>query len=210
MKFFGAVPTVSLTNSAQREGIRHSCFAPGSPIGRRASSRRRTSSRSLRGRGACGRPSRTASRKRSRRCTVCGSGGRRAVRDSASCLVPNFAAGDAGLRHQFVVAADGFHLAGRLAFPDRQRRAPVAFAAERPVDVRFEELAEAAVFDVLGQPVDLRVVREHVVFELRRADEPALARILDEGVLFGARAEGVVVDVLFLVEQEAALLSDRG
>ena len=58
---------------------------------------------------------------------------------------------------------------------------------------------------MLGQPVDLRVVREHVVFELRRADEPALARVLDEGVLFGAPAEGVVVDVLFLVEEQAAL-----
>ena len=80
---------------------------------------------------------------------------------------PNFVAAHAGLRHQFVVAADGFHLAGLLAFPDRQRRAPVAFAGEGPVDVRFEKLAEAAVLDVLRQPIDFRVVREHVVFELR-------------------------------------------
>ena len=41
-----------------------------------------------------------------------------------------------------------------LAAPDRQRRAPVAVARERPVDVVREPLAEPAVADVLGVPVD--------------------------------------------------------
>ena len=121
-------------------------------------------------------------------------------------VVPNVAADDAGLRQQFVVAADGFHLAGLVAVPDRQRRAPVALAGEGPIDVGFEEIAEAAVFDVLGEPVDLGVVGEHLVLELGRADEPALARVLDERIFFGAPAERVVVDVLFLVEEQAALL----
>ncbi len=59
---------------------------------------------------------------------------------------------------------------------------------------------------MLGEPVDLRVVGEHRVFELRRADEPTLTRILDERILFRPPAEWIVVDVLFLMEQQPALL----
>jgi hypothetical protein len=62
------------------------------------------------------------------------------------------------LGQQFVVAGDRFHLAGLLADPDRQRRAPVAFARQGPIDVGFQEVAEPAVADVLGQPVDLRLL----------------------------------------------------
>ena len=41
------------------------------------------------------------------------------------------------------------------ALPDRQRRAPVALARQRPVDVALEPLAEAPVLDVLRVPPDL-------------------------------------------------------
>ena len=44
---------------------------------------------------------------------------------------------------------------GGLALPDGQRRAPVALARERPVDVALQPLAEASVLDVVGPPADL-------------------------------------------------------
>ena len=52
------------------------------------------------------------------------------------------------------------HAPGLVVHPDVERRAPEALARERPVDVVAQEVAEAAVADVLGQPVDARVVRE--------------------------------------------------
>ena len=121
-------------------------------------------------------------------------------------IVPNVLADEAGLGEQLVVVGHGFLMAAGVADPDRERRAPVALAGESPIDVRGEEIAEAAVFDVLGEPIDLGVVGEHLVLELGRFDEPALARVLDERIFFGSPAERVVVDVLFLVEEEAALL----
>ncbi len=117
---------------------------------------------------------------------------------------------DAGLGEQFVVAADGLRVAGLLADPDRQRRAPVALAREGPVDVGLEEVAEAAVADVLRQPVDLRGCWPASSLETRGADEPALARILDERVFVGSPAEGIIVEVLLLVEQQPALLQCGG
>ena len=124
--------------------------------------------------------------------------------------VPDFGARDARLGQQFVVAADGFHLAGLLADPDRQRRAPVALAREGPIDVGLQEIAEPAVLDVLGQPVDLALLASICVFELRRADEPTLARILDQRIFFGPPAERIVVQVLFLMEEQARAASGRG
>src|SRR3954462_14558458 len=50
-----------------------------------------------------------------------------------------------------------------VAAPDRQRRAPVALARERPVDVAAQPLAHAPVLDVLGVPVDGLVRGEQVV-----------------------------------------------
>ena len=52
--------------------------------------------------------------------------------------------------------ADAVHVIV-LAAPDRQRSAPVAVAAEGPVDVVGQPLAEAALFDVLGIPDDVVV-----------------------------------------------------
>ena len=135
---------------------------------------------------------------------------RRSSGSSGFCFFapcPNFAADEARLCQQLVVVGHGFHV-GRSLFadPNRQRRAPVALAGEGPVDVRFQEVAEAAVFDVLRQPVDFGVVGEHLVLEFARLDEPALARILDERIFFGPPAERVVVDVLFVMKEEATLL----
>ena len=121
-------------------------------------------------------------------------------------LLPDLKTRGPRLLPQLFVGADGLHVAGGFANPDRQRRAPVAFAGEGPIDVRFQEVAEAAVADVLRQPMDEAVVGQHLVAELRRADEPALPRILDERIFLGPPAERVVVQVLFLVEEQAAAL----
>ena len=59
--------------------------------------------------------------------------------------------------------------------PDRQRRAPVALAADRPVDVVLQPVAEAAVLDMLGHPVDRLVVRDQPLLLRRGADVPGAA-----------------------------------
>ena len=53
-----------------------------------------------------------------------------------------------------------------LAAPDRQRRAPVALARQRPVDVVLQPAAEAPVLDVLGVPVDGLVGGQQPVAQL--------------------------------------------
>ena len=121
-------------------------------------------------------------------------------------FLPKVKASRAGLLPQFVIGADGLHVAGLFADPDWQRRAPVAFARKGPIDVRFQEIAEAAVANVLRQPIDFGVVGQHLVAEPRRADEPALARILDERVLLRPPAERIVVQILFLMEEQPAAL----
>jgi hypothetical protein len=52
-----------------------------------------------------------------------------------------------------------------VAHPHRDRRAPEAVAADRPVAGALEPLAELAVADVLGHPVDLLVELDHAVAE---------------------------------------------
>ena len=57
-----------------------------------------------------------------------------------------------------------------------------------------------------GSQLILALFASICVFELRRADEPALARILDQRIFLGPPAERIVVQVLLLMEQQAALL----
>ena len=82
-----------------------------------------------------------------------------------------------------------------VADPDVERRSPVALARERPVDVVGEEVAEAAFFDVLGEPMDCAVVGDRAIDDRGRADVPGRARVLDERVVVRAPAERVVVAV---------------
>ena len=67
-----------------------------------------------------------------------------------------------------------------VAAPHRDRRAPVAVARERPVDVVLEPVAEAAVLDVLGVPVDRLVLAQQRVLVRRRAREPRGLGPVDE------------------------------
>ena len=70
-------------------------------------------------------------------------------------------------------------LAGLVA-PDRQRRAPVALAPERPVDVVLQPAPEAAVLDVLGVPVDGLVGRQQPVLDRGRADVPGRLGVVEQ------------------------------
>ena len=112
--------------------------------------------------------------------------------------------GRARLGEEVGVGSHRFHLSGLLAHPDRQRRAPVAFPRESPVDIGFQKVSKPTVFDVLWQPVDPGVVGQHRLAKLARADKPALPRILDERIIVGPPAERVVVDILLLVNEQAA------
>ena len=90
------------------------------------------------------------------------------------------------------------HVPG-LAAPHRQRRAPVALARERPVDVVLEPVAEAPVLDVLGMPVDRLVGGQQPVAQARRGDVPGGLGVVEQrrsaapavrvGVLVGLRAQ---------------------
>ncbi len=90
--------------------------------------------------------------------------------------------------------AEALVAVGGIALPDRQRRAPVAVARERPVDVALEPLAEAAVLDVLGVPADLLVGRQQPVADLGGLHVPARLRVVEErGVAAPAVRIGVQV-----------------
>ena len=70
---------------------------------------------------------------------------------------------------------------GVVAAPHRQRRAPVALARQRPVDVVLEPVTKAAVLDVLGRPVDGLVGGEQAVLDLARGDVPRRLGVIQQG-----------------------------
>ncbi len=120
-------------------------------------------------------------------------------------LLPRLGAADPRLVQQLVVTGNRFHLARLLADPDRQRGAPIAFAGKGPVDVGLQKVPKASVADVLGQPVDGPVVGQHLFLEGRGADEPAVAGILDQRILFRSPAKRIIVQVLLLMIQQPPL-----
>ena len=87
---------------------------------------------------------------------------------------------DAALLFQFRLAADDVYLAALFAYPNGQRRTPVAVAREPPVDDVFEEVAHAPRFDGFGHPVDGIVGFDEFVLDSRDLDEPALAGVVQE------------------------------
>src|SRR5262249_52331289 len=119
--------------------------------------------------------------------------------------LPDFGTANTWLLEQFVVAGDCLGETGRLANPDRQRRAPVALARQGPIDVGLQKVSEPPVANVLRQPIDLLIVLELSLLELRRANEPALRGVLDQRVLVRPPAEGILVHVLLLMVEQAAM-----
>ena len=92
-----------------------------------------------------------------------------------------------------------------LAAPDGQGRAPVAVAAERPVDVAGEPLAEAPVLDVLRVPGDVVVGGDELVLDRRGADVPGGLAVVEQRRV-AAPAERIAVLVGLDAQQQAAVL----
>ena len=85
----------------------------------------------------------------------------------------------ARLLRQLPERPDALRVAVRAA-PHRQRRAPVALARDRPVDVVLQPAPHAAVLDVLGVPIDGLVGGEQAVAHLRGAHEPRRLGVVEE------------------------------
>ena len=96
-----------------------------------------------------------------------------------------------------------------LAAPDGQGRAPVAVAAERPVDVAGEPLAEAPGLDVLRVPDHVVVGLDELVLDRRGADVPGRLGVVEQRRV-AAPAEGIAVRVGLDAEQQASGLEVGG
>ena len=96
--------------------------------------------------------------------------------------------------------ADRLHVLVRAA-PHRQRRAPVALARQRPVDVALEPVAEAPVLDVLGVPVDRLVGGQQPVLDLAGGDVPGRLGVVEQR---RAAAPAVRIGVLVASRRAAA------
>ncbi len=96
---------------------------------------------------------------------------------------------------------------GVVGLPHRDRRAPVAVAADGPVAGVLKPLAELAVLDVLGDPVDLLVQLQHAVLDLGHLDVPGGDRTVDQRGA-AAPAVRVGVHVAGLLDQPPGLLHD--
>ena len=79
-----------------------------------------------------------------------------------------------------------------FAGPDRQRRAPVAFTGQAPVDDVFHKVAHTAVTDVFRQPVDRLGVFHKLIAHGAHLDEPGAARIVQKRGI-AAPAERIAV-----------------
>ena len=81
---------------------------------------------------------------------------------------------------QLVDAADARHLGAVRVLPDRERRAPIAVAADGPVARVFQPVAEPAVAQVVRHPGGQRIVVDQPVAERFDAHEPRGDRFVDE------------------------------
>ena len=109
---------------------------------------------------------------------------------------------DARLALELGQRAHHLHAAVSAA-PHRQRRAPVALARERPVDVALQPVAEAAVLDVLGVPVDGLVGGQQAVLDLAGGDVPGRLGVVEQRRV-ATPAVGIGVLVVLGAQQPAA------
>jgi len=92
---------------------------------------------------------------------------------------------------------------GVVRLPHRNRAAPEAVSADRPVARVGQPLAELPVLDVLRHPGDLLVELDHAVPDLGHLDEPARHRHVDQR-LTAAPAVRVGVVVALAAQQHRA------
>ena len=76
--------------------------------------------------------------------------------------------------------------------PNRQRRTPVPFAGQSPVDDVFHKVAHTAVADVFRQPVDGLGIFHKLIAHRAHLDEPSAARIVQKRGI-ATPAEGIAV-----------------
>ena len=69
-------------------------------------------------------------------------------------------------------ASHAVGLAALVAFPDRNRVAPVSVSGDSPVSCSLKPLSEASFLKVGRNPVDLAVGLEHLVLDLLHIHEP--------------------------------------
>ena len=106
---------------------------------------------------------------------------------------------------KLLAAAYNVNMTAVLAYPNRQRSAPVTFAAESPVYNVFKEVAHAAVLYGLGQPVYALIVLDKLIAHGSHLYEPAFAGVIDERGI-AAPAERIAVLKRYFRKQRAALL----
>ena len=93
--------------------------------------------------------------------------------------------------------------------PDGQRRAPVAFAADGPVDVVGQPVTKAPAFDVFGHPGNFLVGGDQPLLAGGGADIPAGFGVVEQGC-FAAPTERIGVLDAPTLEEVAALLEHLG
>ena len=113
------------------------------------------------------------------------------------------------LGREFGYGADTFAVETVGRNPDGQRSAPIAFAANGPVDVVGQPVAKAAVFDVLWHPLHFLVGGHQAIFEGGGADVPA-GFGKEQQWCFAAPTEGVGMFDAGAFEQIAPLFEYFG
>ena len=91
-----------------------------------------------------------------------------------------------------------------LGAPDRQGCTPVAATREVPVLEVLQPLTEATRTGALGLPVDGIVETHHLLTASRGADEPAIQRIIEYGLV---RTPAVGIGVHVLLDLEGTTLA---
>ncbi|MEJ2275657.1 MAG: hypothetical protein P8Y01_13980, partial [Woeseiaceae bacterium] len=85
--------------------------------------------------------------------------------------------------------------------------APEAFTGQCPVDVILEPVAEAAVLDVFGHPVDRLVEFGHAIGKIRGTYIPCVLGVIEDWIA-RAPAKRIVVAVALRAEHQTALLEN--
>src|SRR5450756_1124325 len=85
-----------------------------------------------------------------------------------------------------------------IADPDGQWSPPVAFTRQRPVLDVLQPVTKSPVLDMVGVPGDLLIVLNHLVLELRRADEPRVLGVVEKRCIASPAERVVVFDPLRL------------
>ncbi len=89
---------------------------------------------------------------------------------------------------------------GIIRLPYRNWRSPEAVTGNRPVTRAFQPFAETAVFDVFRHPVNLLIVLNHVITEIRYFDKPAGHRFINQRGICPP-AERIRVGILFFFDK---------